>query len=220
MPRRRRPPRAGAVAELPPLRLATQIATLQALYYVGAIILMLFTALVAGASFTLDFVFGWEAVRGDTTQGWLCGFVLILDGGFCMAIAIILLVSRSKLVPDFAVTIHGLHLIITTLYTGRLPRNAMWWACMIASAGLCAALGVWGSRYRELRPIYFGGSGGGGGHSGNAGAGGRVGDGDSSQINGAPAEGDEEQGFSRGRGRDRGRDGTGEYEMVGMKAAD
>ncbi|PNH39276.1 hypothetical protein VD0004_g7614 [Verticillium dahliae] len=84
MPRRRRPPRAGAMAELPPLRIATQIATLQALYYVGAIILMLFTALVAGISFTLDVVFGWDAVRGDTTQGWLCGFVLVLDGGFCM----------------------------------------------------------------------------------------------------------------------------------------
>ncbi|KAM0528789.1 hypothetical protein ACHAPS_001280 [Verticillium nonalfalfae] len=187
MPRRRRPPRAGAMAELPPLRIATQIATLQALYYVGAIILMLFTALVAGISFTLDVVFGWDAVRGDTTQGWLCGFVLVLDGGFCMAIAIILLVSRSKLVPDFAVTIHALHLVITTLYTGRVPRNAMWWACMMASTGLCAALGVWGSRYRELRPIYFGGSGGGGGN----GTGGRSGSGDDLQLNGG--------GGSRGR---------------------
>ncbi|KAM0321928.1 hypothetical protein ACHAQA_009825 [Verticillium albo-atrum] len=219
MPRRRRPPRAGAMAELPPLRIATQIATLQALYYVGAIILMLFTALVAGASFNLDLVFGWDAVRGDTTQGWLCGFVLILDGGFCMAIAIILLVSRSKLVPDFAVTIHGLHLVISTLYTGRIPRNAMWWGCMMASAGLCASLGVWGSQYRELRPIYFGGSG--GGNNASAGGAGRSGDGDGSQGNGAPIEGgDEEQGFSRGRGRSRGRDGTGEYEMVGMKATE
>lgn len=84
MPRRRRPPRPGAVAELPPLRLAAQIATLQALFYLGALVLMLFTSLVAGLPFSLDLVFGWETVRGDTTQGWVCAFVWVLDGGFCM----------------------------------------------------------------------------------------------------------------------------------------
>lgn len=84
MPRRRRPPRPGAMAELPPLKIASQIAVLQILYYFGAIVLMLFTALVAGVSFGLDLVFGWEAVRGDTTQGWLFGFVWVLNGGFCM----------------------------------------------------------------------------------------------------------------------------------------
>jgi protein SYS1 len=84
MPRRRRPPRPGAAAELPPFRIAAQIAALQGLYYLGALILMLFTSLVAGTGFSTDLLFGWEAVRGDTTQGWLCAFVWVLDGGFCM----------------------------------------------------------------------------------------------------------------------------------------
>ena len=82
MARRRRPPRAGAVTELPPLRILGQMAALQALYYGAALILMLFTSLVAGRSFALDLVFGWEAVRGDTTQGWLAAFVWLLDGAF------------------------------------------------------------------------------------------------------------------------------------------
>ncbi len=86
MPRRRRPPRAGALTELPPLRILSQIAALQVLYYAAALVLMLFTALVAGTRFTLDLVFGWNAVRGDTTQGWLMGFIWILDGGLFMSV--------------------------------------------------------------------------------------------------------------------------------------
>lgn len=84
MARRRRPPRAGALTELPPLKIASQIATLQLLYYAVALILMLFTALVSGLGFSLGLVFGWESVRGDTTRGWLMAFVWVLDGGLCM----------------------------------------------------------------------------------------------------------------------------------------
>lgn len=128
----------------------------------------------------------------------------------CRAVAVIILIGRSKLVPDFALTMHGLHLVITSLYTGRIPRNAMWWGAMAVSSSTCVALAIWGSRYRELRPISFGGNGasaGGGGGEGGAGA----------AQNGS-AGGDEESGigFSRGRGRGRGRDGEGGYEMVGM----
>ncbi|KAJ0377591.1 hypothetical protein COL26b_004059 [Colletotrichum chrysophilum] len=77
MPRRRKPPRPGALGELPPLRIASQIAALQGLYYAGALVLMLFTALVAGTRFSMELVFGWEA-------GWLSAFVWVLDGGLCM----------------------------------------------------------------------------------------------------------------------------------------
>lgn len=84
MPRRRKPPRAGALTELQPLRIATQIATLQALYYVTAVVLMLFTSLVGGMSFSLDMILGWNVVRGDTTRGWLISFVWLVDGGLFM----------------------------------------------------------------------------------------------------------------------------------------
>jgi len=84
MPRRRRVRRPGALTELPPLKIASQIAALQGIYYASALVLFLFTALVAGRSFSLDLIFGWESVRGDTTQGWLMGFVWVLVGGFCL----------------------------------------------------------------------------------------------------------------------------------------
>ncbi|KFH48257.1 hypothetical protein ACRE_009070 [Hapsidospora chrysogenum ATCC 11550] len=157
MPRRRRPPRAGALSELQPLKIAAQIATLQLLYYAAALVLFLFTALVAGTPFGAGLILGWDRVRGDTTQGWVMAFVWILDGGLCMAIAIVALIARSKLVPDFAITIHALHLLITTIYSGSVPRSTMWWLAMAASSGLCIAVGMWGCRYRELQPVFFGG---------------------------------------------------------------
>lgn len=106
---------------------------------------------------------------------------------------------------------HGIHLVVTSLYTGRVPRNTMWWGAMASSSAICVALAIWGSRYRELRPISFGGH----GASGSAAYGAEV-----TQNGGA---GDEEEGgagFGRGRGRGRGRDGEGGYEMVGIERRD
>ncbi|KAK0725453.1 integral membrane protein S linking to the trans Golgi network-domain-containing protein [Lasiosphaeris hirsuta] len=215
MARRRRPPRPGALTELPPLKILSQIAALQALYYAVALPLMLFTALVAGTPFSIDLVFGWSTVRGDTTQGWLFGFIWILDGGFFMALAITFLIGRSKLVPDFALSLHTLHLVITTLYTGEIPQHTAWWLSMGAASAVSTALATWGCRYRELRPMSFGGR---ATSSNTAGGGGATGQNDAGdEIPGA--EGDEEAGFSRGRGRGRGRDGAGDYEMVKMNGA-
>ena len=85
MPRRRnRLRRPGALTELPPLRIVSQIAALQGVYYAAALTLTLFTALAAGTRFGTELVFGWESVRGDTTQGWLLAFCLVLTGGLCL----------------------------------------------------------------------------------------------------------------------------------------
>lgn len=128
------------------------------------------------------------------------------------AVALVVLISRSKLVPDFAITIHFLHLVITSLYTGRIPRHAMWWATMLASAALSAGLGIWGCQYRELQPVFFGGR----RILGATPTAATQADGGEGAGN-DDVEGDEEMGFSRGRGRGRGRDGAGEYEMAQME---
>jgi hypothetical protein len=62
--------------------------------------------------------------------------------------------------------------------------------------------GLWACRWRELKPISFGG----GSNAQGEGRSGAVGE-------------DEESGFEMGGGggRGRGRDGAGTYEMVGMK---
>ncbi|KAJ2896111.1 hypothetical protein MKZ38_005866 [Zalerion maritima] len=206
MPRRRRPPRAGAVGELPPLKILGQILSMQACFYAALILLYPFCCVVGGWPFTWSLVFGWEGIRGDTSRGWLMGFILAL-------VAMVLIVGRSKLVLDFALTIHFIHLIVVYLCSDGLPRNTAWWVTMGISSAAATILGMWGCRWRELRPIAFGGN----GNGGNAANG-------SASVGGAPEAGiladegnreeDLEQGYSKGRGRGRGRDGGGEYEML------
>ncbi|KAI1332285.1 integral membrane protein S linking to the trans Golgi network-domain-containing protein [Xylariaceae sp. FL0255] len=205
MARRRRPPRSGAIAELPPLRILAQIAVLQAIYYAVALVLMSFTSLAMGLQFKLDFVFGWASLRGDTTHGWLIGFVWLCCAA-AIVVALVALISRSKLILDFAFTLHFIHLIIVVLYTGFLPRNVAWWATMFVSGLVMVVGGTYGCRWRELQPITFGASAAKG--AGNQPAEDIAADDDD--------HGDEEMGLSRGRGRGRGRDGAGEYEMVNL----
>jgi hypothetical protein len=135
----------------------------------------------------------------------------------------VMIVIRSKLVLDFGLTTHFIHLVVVSLYTGQMPRNVFWWVAMAISSAVGVSLGVWGCQYRELRPVFFGGGGASGASNSNSnnnnnnnanGSAAGAGEG-SSQA----ADGDEEQGFSRGRGRGRGRDGVGEYEMVKMNGA-
>ncbi|KAJ5094412.1 hypothetical protein N7456_010273 [Penicillium angulare] len=198
MPGRRRLP-AGSRTDLPPLKIIRKILLLQVAYYVCATVLILFTTVVYGAPFSLDLVFGWDKLRGDTTVGWMLGLVWMLNC-FISVIFLLLFVSRSKLVPDFALTIHFLHLVATILYTRSLPANLLWWALQFASAAMMTFLGMWACQHRELKPISFGGIGGG-----------------SSTAERSSQAGDpqEESSFGRGRGRER---SIQEYEMDQMKA--
>ncbi|KAF2267688.1 hypothetical protein CC78DRAFT_456913 [Lojkania enalia] len=199
MPRRRRPPRPGVLADLSPTRILSQIVVLQLAYYACAAILIIFTALVAGKEVSTDLLFSWRSLRGDTTVGWTLGLVWVLNSLVC-AIFILLLIARSKLVLDFALTVHFIHLIVTSLYSHSLPTNLFWWALQIFSAALMTSLGMWACQWRELRPITFGGKGAG----------------SNGTQQGNNVVGDDGVGHSRGTGRARGRDGAGEYEMVAM----
>ncbi|KAJ5551167.1 hypothetical protein N7535_000890 [Penicillium sp. DV-2018c] len=196
MPARRRPP-AGSRTELPPLKILRKIFLLQTAYYVSAAVLILFTTVVYGAPFSLDLIFGWDSLRGDTTIGWMLGLVWMLNC-FISVIFLLLFVSRSKLIPDFALTIHFLHLIATTFYTHSLPTNLLWWGLQFASAAMMTFLGMWACQRRELEPIKFGG------HGGSTQAG-------PSQ---ASDDGQQESTFGRGRGRER---SVQEYELDDMK---
>lgn len=132
----------------------------------------------------------------------------ILANTINSAIAILLLVARSKLVLDFALTIHFIQLIVTALYSHEIPRNLFWWATQGASAALMTSVGVWACQWRELKPINFGGHG-----RSTAGP-------SSSQAPESATEDEEGVEYTRGRGRGRGRDGAGNYEMVGMDSQD
>ncbi|OGM45828.1 protein sys1 [Aspergillus bombycis] len=201
MPPRRRPP-AGARTDLPPLKIVRKIAILQLAYYASATALILFTTLVYGTPFSLDLVLSWDSLRGDTTIGWMLGLVWMLNS-LAGIIFLLLLVVRSKLIPDFALTIHFLHLLATSLYTHAIPSNLLWWGLQFASASLMTFGGIWACQWRELRPISFGGI-----------AGSSTG-----QSSGSSSQPPADRGSpSRGRGRERSLQGEGDaYEMAEMK---
>ncbi|MCJ1355918.1 MAG: hypothetical protein MMC33_005911 [Icmadophila ericetorum] len=217
---RRRPRPATAIQSLSPLRILTQIILLQTAFYITGTILLLFTSLVAGRRFYLGMVWDWRIVRGDTVDGWMWALCWMLVG-FAGIIFLLILVARSKLVLDFALTIHFTHLIATSLYSHSLPRNFLWWGLQICSAALMTAGGIWSCQWRELRPMSFGAAAkvvkvvnavsgvddAGDDHSTT-----------NESVQGGGGAEDEEVGFGRGRGRGKGRDG-GEYEMLRMKGA-
>lgn len=75
---RRGPPRAGALTELAPLKILSQIVMLQAAYYFCATVMILFTTLVAGKAFSIDLILSWQSLRGDNTVGWTLGLCWML----------------------------------------------------------------------------------------------------------------------------------------------
>ncbi|KAK4540898.1 hypothetical protein LTR36_008840 [Oleoguttula mirabilis] len=204
MARRRRPPRPGALADLAPLRILSQIALLQLCYYGAALVLIVFTTFVAGKHPDASQLLDWHNLRGDVTTGWTLGLCWMLDS-LITVIPILLLIARSKLVPDFALTIHVINLIVTSLYTRAIPSTVYWWLVQACSAGLMISLGMWACQWRELQPMAFGGKG-----KQRA---------EATGANGHPQEPasvEKGEGYDMGTGRGRGRDGAGTYEMVGM----
>ncbi|TGZ79614.1 hypothetical protein EX30DRAFT_333155 [Ascodesmis nigricans] len=153
-PRRRRPARRRD-QPFQPLRTLAQIFVLQTTFYLVAVLLILFTAVVAGQPFSPDLVFSWRSVRGDTTVGWTLGLVWLLTGLF-MVIAQTVIITRSKLVLDFTATLHFIHFLVVSLWEHEIPRGMLWWALQGVSFLGMTALSTWACRWRELRPMTFG----------------------------------------------------------------
>lgn len=84
----------------------------------------------------------------------------------------------------------------------------MWWFSMLASSGMCVTLGMWGCRYRELQPVFFGG----GRILGSNAAPRPAADDEDDDDDDEAGGGDEEMGLAKGRGRQRS-GGREEYEM-------
>lgn len=153
---RRKPRHPSALTDLPPLSLLRTILLLQLAYYALLSTLVLFTALVAGLPPSLSPVLDWRATRSDTTLGWIWAGVSFVGGGVLSTVVLVVLVRRSKLVVDFAGTVHGVHLLVVGAWSG-LPGSGLWWGSWAGSLGMMGALGMWICRNRELKPISFGG---------------------------------------------------------------
>ncbi|EWC47981.1 hypothetical protein DRE_02863 [Drechslerella stenobrocha 248] len=155
MARRRRIRPASALESLSPVLIISQIMALQTAFYTVATLLLLFTAVVIGARFSLDLPFSWGVVTAENAAGWTVGMVWLLNS-LTSVIAITLFVGRTKLVLDFSLTIYFVHLLVTSLYSRSVPASWLWWAVQAASVVITVSLATWLCRKRELQPLSWG----------------------------------------------------------------
>lgn len=139
---------------LAPKRLFLQIVELQAFYYSIGALLISFALVVSGIKWSPDYIFSWRPVRPDTSLGWELGLLWLLTTFFSV-LGMAIIVGRSKLALDFALTLHGIHLLVVWIYTGHFPRSWLWWAVQGVSSILLVVLGIWTTQWRELKRTFF-----------------------------------------------------------------
>lgn len=65
-----------------------------------------------------------------------------------------LVIGRSKLAWDFAVTVHAINLFCCWMYEG-FPKSFSWWLLQVTSVLLMVGLGTYTTRWKELRDTFF-----------------------------------------------------------------
>lgn len=141
---------------LSPSRIFAQIVLLQCTYYIIATLLFTFIATLFGYTFTFSWVFSWNLVDVSNTLGLVLFFLWLLDSLLCVLFMTII-VGRSKLAWDFALTVHMVNLLVVWMYLRAFPTNFWWWVLQLVSCGLLVSLGTYTTRWRELRTTFFDG---------------------------------------------------------------
>ncbi len=136
-----------------PSRLILQIVTLQFFYYITAFVLFFITANLIGQPFDAKWMFSWRIITIGTSLG-ITLIMLWLFDSLISVIFIMLVIGRSKLAWDFAVTVHVINLMFAWLYEG-FPKSISWWCLQVTSACIMVGLGTYSTRWKELRDTFF-----------------------------------------------------------------
>lgn len=137
----------------PTFRLAAQIVLLQIFYYFTALIVFFITAKLLGWDFHVNWIYTWHNISVENSFGLTLMFLWLLNTLFSV-IMITFIIGRSKLVWDFALTIHFINFIIVWLASG-FPKNIYWWLLQLVSVTVMMILGTYMSRWVELRDTFF-----------------------------------------------------------------
>ncbi|EDK44093.1 conserved hypothetical protein [Lodderomyces elongisporus NRRL YB-4239] len=137
-----------------PKKLLVQIILLQLFYYLSALIIFYGVSLLNGYEFSIDWVFKWQLVSFENAMG-LTLFALWLFDSLTCVLFVTIIVGRSKLAWDFAITVHIINLIITWCYVGDFPTSLLWWFLQVLSAFLLVTLSTYLTRWKELRTTFF-----------------------------------------------------------------
>lgn len=137
-----------------PAKLMFQIVILQCFYYLSAFIIFYLVSSLNGYDFKLNFIFLWELISLDNAMGLILFALWLFDSLLCVFFVTII-VGRSKLAWDFALTVHIINLIVVWAYSGKFPTSTLWWCLQILSAVLLVTLSTYLTRWKELRTTFF-----------------------------------------------------------------
>lgn len=137
-----------------PLRILAQILLLQSFYYLSAFVLFYLVAQLNGYEFSAEWVFSWVLVEADNAMGLMLFFLWLFDSLLCV-LFVTIIVGRSKLAWDFALTVHIINLIVVYFYSGKFPSSVLWWCLQVLSGTLLVTLSTYSTRWNELRTTFF-----------------------------------------------------------------
>lgn len=154
VPRELKPSEIFKQDSLSPSKIALQIILLQIFYYTTASVLFFCWARLFGFELQIkNWLFSWEYINYGTTLGLSLCILWLLDSLICV-LFLTVIVGRSKLAWDFAVTIHAINLIIVLITTGKLPSFS-WFVLQLLSSLILVFLSTWTTRWKELRDTFF-----------------------------------------------------------------
>ncbi|AET41565.1 Sys1p Ecym_8285 [Eremothecium cymbalariae DBVPG len=156
IPQELRPSEIFKQSSLSPSKILLQIFLLQIFYYLTAYSLFYAWAILSGYEFEASkWLFSWELIDFSNSFGIVLSGLWLFDALICV-LFLTVIVGRSKLAWDFAVTIHAINLIIVWFHTKELPSFS-WFFLQLCSSLILVFLGTWTTRWKELRDTYFDG---------------------------------------------------------------
>ncbi|SCV99577.1 LAFE_0A06260g1_1 [Lachancea fermentati] len=154
VPQELRPSEIFKQDSLSPSKISLQIVLLQIFYYLTACSLFYCWAKLCGYELELKkWLFSWELIDFTNSFGITMCIIWLMDSLICV-LFLTVIVGRSKLAWDFAITIHAINLITVLLYTHKWPSFA-WFLLQLLSSLILVFLGTWSTRWRELRDTFF-----------------------------------------------------------------
>ncbi|GMM53866.1 Sys1 protein [Maudiozyma humilis] len=139
---------------LSPSKITLQIVLLQLFYYTTASVLFYSWAKLAGHSIELKhWLFSAQYIEFTNGYGLTLTVLWLADALICV-IFLTVIVGRSKLAWDFAITIHAINLIVVWIYDRKFP-SLSWFILQFLSSLILIFLGTWTTRWRELRDTFF-----------------------------------------------------------------
>lgn len=134
-------------------RLAIQIVILQVFYYINGLLIFWITATLLGWKDFKGLLFSFQEITVSNSFG-LTLIVLWMINSLLTIVFMTIIIGRSKLVWDFALTIHFIHLVLVC-YSCGFPWNGYWWMLQIIDILMMVGLGTYFTRWFELRDKFF-----------------------------------------------------------------